>query len=103
MTTPDLNSSVYVHHTPYTTRSLRSVTRQQQQGLTLLEILIAMSVGLLLLLGATSMFVSNKRIYREQQIMAHLQENMRFTAETMLYDLRMAGYVGCANNFDVVQ
>ena len=72
-------------------------------GFSLLEVLVALVLGLVLLAGAIGMFISNRRIYDEQQMMSELQENMRYTADTLLYDIRMAGYVGCVNDPDAVQ
>ncbi len=81
----------------------RRVPLRGQRGLTLIEVLVALSVGLLLLGGAASMMVSNKRVYEEQQMMSRLQENMRFAFDTLLYDIRMAGHVGCSDDPDRVQ
>jgi prepilin-type N-terminal cleavage/methylation domain-containing protein len=39
--------------------------QQKQNGLTLIELLIAMLLGTLMILGATSMFTANKRVYKE--------------------------------------
>ena len=68
---------------------------RQQKGLTLIELMIAMVIGLLLLGGTISMFISNKRVYREQESMSRLQENARFAMTMLLHDIRMAGYTGC--------
>jgi len=46
-------------------RLLVKSSQQKQSGLTLLELLIAMAIGTLLILGATSMFIANKRVYKE--------------------------------------
>ncbi len=69
---------------------------KNQNGLSLIELMIAMLIGVLLLLGATGLFMSNKRIYREQDSMGRLQENARFATELLIRDIRTAGYVGCA-------
>ena len=66
--------------------------------MTIVELMIAMLIGLLLLLGTTSLFVSNKRISREQNEMGYLQENARFATDFMMYDLRMADFLGCIWN-----
>ena len=68
----------------------------KQRGLTLIELLIAMLIGTLLILGATSMFIANKRVYKEVDYQGRLAENIRFAMEMMTRDLRMAGFVGCA-------
>jgi type IV pilus assembly protein PilW len=73
-----------------------------QRGLTLIEVMIAMVLGILLLLGISSMFMSNKRIYKEQESMSRLQENARFAIDMLMYDIRMAGYTGCNNDMGQV-
>ena len=82
-------------------------SQQKQSGLTLIELLIAMLLGTLMILGATSMFTANKRVYKEVDFQGRLAENARFAMEIMIRDLRMTGFVGCAiqqdvqNNLDV--
>ena len=76
-------------------------SQQKQNGLTLIELLIAMLLGTLMILGATSMFTANKRVYREVDYQGRLAENARFAMEMMIRDLRMTGYIGCAIQQDV--
>ena len=82
-------------------------SQQKQNGLTLIELLIAMLLGTLMILGATSMFTANKRVYKEVDYQGRLAENARFAMEIMIRDLRMTGFIGCAiqqdvqNNLDV--
>jgi len=81
---------------------MMSVSSQQKQnGLTLIELLIAMLLGTLMILGATSMFTANKRIYKEVDYQGRLAENARFAMEMIIRDLRMTGYIGCAIQQDV--
>ena len=70
------------------------------QGLSLVELLIAIAIGALLLTGAASMMISNKRIYKEQNESGRMQENARFALDQLMQDIRMAGYIGCNNNPD---
>jgi type IV pilus assembly protein PilW len=44
------------------------------------------------------MFISNKRVYKEQESMGRLQENARFALGEVMHDIRMAGYTGCSDN-----
>jgi type IV pilus assembly protein PilW len=74
----------------------------QQKGFTIVELMVAAILGLLILGGAISMFVSNKRIYTEQDEMGRLQENARFAIDMMMRDIRMAGYAGCADEIETV-
>ena len=67
----------------------------KQQGFTIVELMVGAILGLLILAGAISMFISNKRIYTEQDEMGRLQENARFAMEMLIRDIRMAGHTGC--------
>jgi type IV pilus assembly protein PilW len=75
--------------------------QQKQNGLTLIELLIAMLLGTLMILGATSMFTANKRVYKEVDYQGRLAENARFAMEMIIRDLRMTGFIGCAIQQDV--
>lgn len=72
------------------------------RGFSLIELMIAMVIGLLLLAGISSMFMTNKRIYRAQDEMGRLQENARFAMEMLIRDIRMTGYVGCGDDISAV-
>ena len=61
-----------------------------QAGLTLVELMVAMVIGLLLLAGISQVFVSNKQTYRLLEAQSHVQENGRFAFEFMARDVRMA-------------
>ena len=67
----------------------------RSRGLSLVELMVALVVGLLLMAGTISIFLSNKRTYEITDDLSRLQENARFALETMLRDLRMAGNLGC--------
>lgn len=68
-----------------------------ESGLSLVEIMIALAISMMLLLGTVSIFMSNQRIYREQDRMGRLQENARFIMQKLSEEIRMAGYVGCSD------
>ncbi len=72
------------------------------KGFSLIELMIAMVIGVLLLLGATGLFISNKRIYKEQNSMGRLQENARFAMQLLIRDIRSAGFTGCADTMTAV-
>ncbi|MEX0733432.1 MAG: PilW family protein [Steroidobacteraceae bacterium] len=67
-----------------------------QQGLSLVELMVAMALGVLLLSGVLSIFMSSKVTYLTNEKTARLQENGRLALELMVHDLRSAGYTGCA-------
>ena len=64
-------------------------------GLTLIEVLIALVIGLLLIAGAFSLFINNKRVFNENQQMGRLQESARIAIELLTNDIRRAGFIGC--------
>ncbi|MGB0468085.1 MAG: PilW family protein, partial [Pontibacterium sp.] len=70
----------------------------KQRGLSMIELMVALVIGLLLTAGVLQMFVSSKATYTLQSELAKMQENARFAVEFMARDLRMAGYMGCSKN-----
>lgn len=65
---------------------------RSQQGLSLIELMIAMLIGSFLILGVTQIFIDNKRSYLFQQSQAHNQENSRFTLLLLDQELAKTGY-----------
>ncbi|OZB20737.1 MAG: hypothetical protein B7X58_00100 [Marinobacter sp. 34-60-7] len=66
-----------------------------QGGLSLVELLIALALGLLLTLGVTQIYLSGNETYRQTQGLAHAQESTRFVSAILKPDLRSAGSFGC--------
>ncbi len=66
-----------------------------QRGLTLVELMVAIVMGLVLLAGVATVFVANKQTYRVQDALARVQENARFAMTFLSRDIRSAGYLGC--------
>ncbi len=61
-------------------------------GFTLIELMIAITLGLLLLLGLITLFGATSKTNRVQDGMAQLQENGRYAMSRMNADLRMVGH-----------
>lgn len=68
-----------------------------QRGLSLIEIMVALSIAALLLLGLSQIFIGSKLAYSLQEGMSRSQENSRFIFGFLESNLRMAGYFGCGN------
>lgn len=64
----------------------------KQSGFSLVEIMIALLIGLFLLGGILQMFSASQQTYRMQSNLARLQENGRFALDFLSRDIRMAGY-----------
>jgi len=68
---------------------------RNQQGLTLVEVMVAMTIGLILLGGVVTVMSSNQNIYRVNEAVTRMQENARYAFQLLSRDIRMAGYRGC--------
>lgn len=71
-------------------------------GLSLVELMIGMALGLTLVLGVMQIFVSNKQGYRVQESNAQLQENARFALEHIGRILRHADFWAGADSANVL-
>jgi type IV pilus assembly protein PilW len=63
-----------------------------QTGMTLIELMLALAISSILMLGVASVYVSSKRGYNIGDNLSRQQENSRFSLELLVHDLRMAGY-----------
>lgn len=68
------------------------------QGLSLIELMIAMVLGLVLMLGVIQVFSASQAAYRLSEGIARNQENARFAFDYLESDVRMAGHYGCVND-----
>ncbi len=73
--------------------SARSALRQQR-GMTLIELMVAMSIGLFLTGGALYIYSQSKNTYRSSDSLSRLQESARFALDTIEPDIRLARYWG---------
>jgi len=71
--------------------------RRRQSGLSLIELLIAMAMGLFLIAGMVAVFSGNKRSTQLNTAVSTMQENARYALDRMAEDLRMAGFQGCSS------
>ncbi|HEY0661439.1 MAG TPA: PilW family protein [Lysobacter sp.] len=71
------------------------------RGLSLIELMIALLLGLLVVGGAIGIFSSNRRAYNATESLSRVQENARVAFEMMSRDVREAGGTPCAKNLPV--
>ena len=64
-------------------------------GVSLIELMVAMLLGLFLIAGIGHLFLSSNRTYMLQDELSRIQENARFAMDLLARDIRMAGYTGC--------
>lgn len=66
-----------------------------QQGFSVVELMVALLLGLFLVSGVTGMYISSKQTNRMTDNLSRLQESLRFSLEFISRDIRMAGYMPC--------
>lgn len=64
-------------------------------GFSLIEVLLAMSLGLLLMLAGSRLFIGALHSWKVQEAAARLQEDARFVLHRIAGDIRMSGMFGC--------
>lgn len=79
-----------------------NLNKSNQRGLSLVEMMVAITIGLILIAGVGQIFVSSNQTYRVQNELARLQESGRFAMEFLSRDIRMADYWGCAKGLSHV-
>jgi type IV pilus assembly protein PilW len=75
----------------------------KQRGMSLIELMVAMSLGIFLTWGALQAFLTGKQTYSMQQAFSRIQENGRMAQEFIGFDVRNAGSYGCAAGQFIVQ
>lgn len=71
---------------------------RKSAGITLVELMIAMVIGLVIMGALIQVVVTTRTTYTLQDTLSRIQENARFATDMMGRELRMAGYGGCAGN-----
>ena len=75
--------------------------RRAQQGFTLVELMISVVLGLILIAGLVTAFMGSTRSSQLNSTLTEMQESGRFALDSMIRDIRMAGFQGCASIEDV--
>lgn len=72
--------------------------RNAMQGMSLIELMVAMVIGLVVLGAVTGIFLTSQQAYRTMEGLGRVQETMQFGFELMARDLREAGGNPCDTN-----
>ena len=73
----------------------------KQRGLSLVELMVAMVLGLLLIGGVLQIFLSSKKTYTTNLALSKVQESGRFAMEFLTFDTRNVSYRGeCVGNLN---
>lgn len=71
--------------------------RGRQAGLSLIELMISITIGLIILAGVAYVFANTSEARRELERTSRQLENGRFAIDLLSDDLRLAGFVGELN------
>lgn len=82
-------------------RSTRPRSPRRDRGLSLIELMIAMLLGLMVVGSSIGVFLSNQQTYRATEALARVQENARVGFELMAREVREAGGNACGRNLPV--
>lgn len=70
-------------------------------GFTIIELMVAMLLGLIVIGGVISVFLANQQVYRTNAALGDVQDNSRMSFEMLAQNIREAGLLGCSNNGQV--
>jgi type IV pilus assembly protein PilW len=70
-------------------------SRASARGMTLVELMVGMTVGLFVVLVAVSIFISTRVLYGVGSASTRMSENGRLAMDILQSDLRNAAFVGC--------
>lgn len=70
-------------------------------GFTLIELMVAMLLGLIVIGGVISVFLANQQVYRTNAALSDVQDNTRMAFEMLAQNIREAGLLGCSHNGQV--
>jgi len=68
---------------------------RRTSGFTLIELMIAMILGLIVIAGVTSVFLAGQQSFRTNNALADVEDGSRIAFELMARDIREAGQTGC--------
>ena len=68
----------------------------RQAGFSIVELMVAILIGLIILAGVVQVVITSKTTYLGQEEMSFIQENARYAMDVLSKDIQGAGYMGCA-------
>jgi type IV pilus assembly protein PilW len=74
----------------------------RQHGFSLVELMVAVTIGLMLTLAVASLFVVNKRTFRTQDDASRLEESSRAAFDILGYHIRLAGFVDASDDPNMI-
>ena len=79
-------------------KSFTAPTAHRAAGFTLVELMVAMALGLVLMVGVASAYLFTKTAFSRQAQLSSIQQGVRTAFEYLGSDTRMVGHLGCYTN-----
>lgn len=80
--------------TRFRSRSPSRPIRQREDGVSLVELLVSLTIGAVLIFGAMKAYVDSRNAYMINETIARMQDTARYAISVMEADVRMADYWG---------
>lgn len=77
--------------------------RAAERGLSLIELLVALAIGSVLIVGAVYVYSQGRTTYAINEAVARVQENGRYVLSVLEPDIELAGYYGFTNSPDTIR
>ncbi len=71
---------------------------KKEKGFTLIELMVSIVISSIIMLGVVSLYSTSRKGQKINESVARIQENLRFAADMITRDIRMAGYSGCKSS-----
>lgn len=78
-------------------------TEKRMAGVTLVELMVALSIGAFLMIGAVQVYTQSRQAYVINESIARVQETAQFALDTIEADLRMASNWGRSSRGDAIE
>jgi len=75
----------------------QQTTANRQRGLSLIELMLAMVIGLSVVASAVTVMSGSRQSSYLNSALTEMQDNARFAMDTISRELRMAGFQGCVD------
>ncbi|TXH65797.1 MAG: hypothetical protein E6Q88_13200 [Lysobacteraceae bacterium] len=82
-------------------RTHRMPCARRAHGMTLVELMIAMLLGMIVVGSASAIFISNRQTYRATESLGRVQESGRMSFELMARDIREGAGNPCGKNLPI--
>ncbi|TLY47880.1 MAG: hypothetical protein E6K54_04275 [Gammaproteobacteria bacterium] len=76
--------------------------KSREQGYSLIELMLAISLSLFLSMGIINIFIYGKNVYQLTQSLNIIPNKARLAFYLLSHDIRMAGFIGCVRLLDIL-